>query len=170
MNKRWVAIGAVLGSVSIAALLVGGGLRINTTESMPRGLWWATHFDGTAHRGDIVAVCLPATSFIQRYIPSGPCSNGLEPVLKIIQAIPGDIVVMDPSGAQVNGLSLANTAPLKEDEQGRELFAWPFDTYIVAPGEVYLFSTHSPRSFDSRYLGPIAIKTIIARGVPLLVW
>jgi type IV secretory pathway protease TraF len=40
---------------------------------------------------------------------------------------------------------------------------------VVSPGTIWVASTYHPRSFDSRYFGPIAVADIRARLAPLLV-
>ena len=55
----------------------------------------------------------------------------------------------------VNGRLLPNTAPLVTDTAGRPLSHWPFGRYVVAPGTVWVASSYSSRSFDSRYFGPV---------------
>ena len=172
MRVRWIAAG-----VAIAAFLdlawcggVSAGLRGNWSESMPRGIWWAEKFDGVPHRGDIVMACVPYSDQIVPYLGHGSCPGGIEPVLKVVAAIEGDEIEMGPSGSWVNGAKLENSQPMQSDSQGLKLKRWPYGTYHVAHGEVYLFSTHSPRSYDARYVGPVAVSAIFARGVPVFVW
>lgn len=170
MKGRWVAISAVTGVLCALSVAVAAGLRTNWTESMPRGLWRSEPFDGTVHRGDTVAVCLPHNDLTRRYIGTGSCSNGLEPVLKTIGAIVGDTIEMTAYGARVNDILLENTAPLVQDSLGKTLTAWPYGLYHVHEDEVWLLSSYNARSFDSRYFGPVLVSRIIARGVPVLVW
>jgi conjugative transfer signal peptidase TraF len=170
MNLRWpvisIAIGILLTGSGTAAL----GLRLNDSESMPRGFWWAQHFDGTVRRGNVVLVCLPNTPVTARYVDPGWCPDGLKPLLKTVAAVAGDTVELTAEGVVVNGVKLANTAPLQRDGVGRTLTAWPFGVYHVDTGEVWLLSDHSARSFDSRYVGPVDVQLITARAVPLLTW
>ena len=55
------------------------------------------------------------------------------------------------------------TAPLFRDAAGRSLHPWPFGTYVVEEGEVWVASTYNRGSYDSRYMGPIRISQIRAR-------
>ena len=87
----------------------------------------------------------------------GPCPNGLEPLLKTVGAVAGDVVT----------LPLPGYAPLAADAAGRPLTAYPAGTYRVQPGQVFLFSKHDLRSFDSRYFGPVETRSIIAAGKPV---
>jgi type IV secretory pathway protease TraF len=46
----------------------------------------------------------------------------------------------------------------------------PWGRRRVAPGEVWLFGFHNPRSWDARYFGPVPLSGV--RGVlqPILTW
>jgi conjugative transfer signal peptidase TraF len=83
-------------------------------------------------------------------------------------ARPGDTVQLTAGGMAVNGRLLANTAPLVTDTAGRPLQHWPFGKYVVAPGTVWLASSYSPRSFDSRYFGPVDASQVREQVRPLL--
>ena len=64
----------------------------------------------------------------------------------------------------VNGVALPNTAAMPA------LPGWPAGRYIVQPGEVWLFSSYSAGSFDSRYFGPVVLASVrgIARPVAVI--
>src|SRR5690349_2535022 len=80
-------------------------LRLNTTPSMPRGLYFMT--PGEPQRGATVLVCLPvslaAWGVARGYIGYGDCDNGSEALLKTIAAVAGDVVTVRESGIAVNG-------------------------------------------------------------------
>ena len=82
------------------------------------------------------------------------------PLLKPIVAKAGDVVDVSDHGIAVNGSLLRNSAPLRVDTKGRPLPAWGFGCYVVAPGTVWVASSYNPRSFDSRYFGPVPISAI----------
>ena len=73
-------------------------------------------------------------------------------------------------GIAVNGRALPHTTQFAHDSAARPLQAVPAGTYRVAPGEVWLVSGHDPRSFDSRYFGPVPVATIRATVKPLMVF
>jgi type IV secretory pathway protease TraF len=52
---------------------------------------------------------------------------------------------------------------LTRDAAGRSLHPWPFGTYVVEQGVVWVASTYNRGSYDSRYMGPIRISQIRAR-------
>ena len=89
------------------------------------------------------------------------------PLLKPIVAVAGDRVVLSSEGMRVNGRLLPKTAPLFHDVAGRSLHPWPFGTYVVEEGVVWVASTYNRGSYDSRYMGPISISQIRARLRPV---
>jgi conjugative transfer signal peptidase TraF len=144
------------------------GLRVNTSPSLPVGLYIAT----TDASANLVEFC-PAEpsaslSIARGYRESGTCSDGAAPLLKPIVAGAGDNVELSKRGISVNGVLLPNTAPLSKDIKGRPLQSWPYGHYSVAPGTVWVASTYHPRSFDSRYFGPVSITVIRDRLRPFL--
>jgi conjugative transfer signal peptidase TraF len=102
------------------------------------------------------------------YRDQGVCRDGGAPLLKPVVARGGDVVEVSAAGIAVNGRLLSNTAPLGTDTNRRPLASWPQGHYIVKPGFVWVASSYSPRSFDSRYFGPVPISSIRDRVRPLL--
>ncbi len=160
-------VGLTWGVLGVLGVAAASGIHINTTSSMPQGLYLQRPYTGVVRPGDAVVVCLGATEQTRRYIGHGTCPNGLEPLLKTVGAVAGDVVTLLPSGVTVNGSAIPNTATMAADEAGRPLVPYPPGTYQVPPGWVFLFSSHDPRSYDSRYLGPIQTSAVIAMGKPV---
>jgi conjugative transfer signal peptidase TraF len=162
-------------AVTAAAVLIGSfqvcglvGLRFNSSSSLPMGLYVTT----TDDMANLVEFC-PAEPFAalavtRGYRDPGTCRDGAAPLLKPVVASAGDAVELSPRGVSVNGVLLPNTAPLSNDTKGRPLKAWPLGRYIVAPETVWVASSYHPRSFDSRYFGPISIAAIRSRLKPFL--
>ena len=174
-RRRWAIAASITGVLMMGTLAVGeaAGLRINATASMPRGLWRVQASKSIA-RGEIVTVCPPDRADIREaahrgYIPSGGCPGGYEPLVKPVAAIAGDLVTVTPQGIAVDGKPVAGTGPLAEDEAGRLLHPIPIGAYRVEPGEVWLLSGHDPRSFDSRYFGPVPAGNVTGVARPLWV-
>ena len=162
--------GAVLGSLAMAGAV---GLRFNGTASMPRGLW-QVRTGAPVARASVVAICPPDRADIREaaqrgYITAGSCPGGLEPLLKPVAAIAGDLVTVTPHAVAVNGQPIADTAPLARDEAGRALRPVSPGSYRVASGEVWVLSSHDPRSFDSRYFGPLPAAGVQGEARPLWV-
>ncbi len=160
----------VAAAVSIGTFQLCGslGICINTSPSLPVGLYFTTA-DG---RANLVEFC-PAEPFatlaiVRGYRDPGACQDGSAPLLKPVVAKSGDVVELSPRGISVNGALLPNTAPLSKDAKGRPLEAWPFGHYVVAPEMVWVASSYHPRSFDSRYFGPLPTAAIRSRLKPFL--
>ena len=172
---------AGLGAFLIAgAVLAGGdyahtaGYRLNTTPSLPMGLWRQT---STAPvrlaRGEVVTFCPPASAPFELglrrgYIAPGGCPSGLELMMKPIAALPGDTVTVSTAGIAVDGTPIANSRPLSHDDEDRPLRAMAAGNYTVPAGEMWLVSSFNPRSYDSRYFGPVPIAAVRARVHPVL--
>ncbi len=169
MIRSNLAAIAVVVATTVAGHLAG--ITINATPSMALGLW--RRADQPLGRGVVVIACPPPTHALQLggdrdYLGGGSCPSGYEPMLKPIAAMPGDTVTVRQDGViEVNGTPLPNSRSLYHDDAGRPLFGFPPGTYPVAPGLVWLISTYSPRSFDSRYLGPVPISSIRGTVAPL---
>ena len=156
-----VGMGAAFGVVA------GAGLRINLTGSLPVGLYRIS----SAPDAKLVEFCPPAPfselSVIRGYRFSGSCTDGDSPLMKPVVADAGDMVVLSKAGLQVNGTAIPNTAPRFRDSKSRPLPVYPFGTYRVAPGAIWVASPYHPLSFDSRYFGPISNALVRHRLKPL---
>ena len=169
MIRTFVA-GAAAG-IAAAIIAHGAGVVINATPSMAEGFWQQT--DQPLARGVVVIACPSPTATLKlgvdrHYLGDGDCPSFYEPLIKPIAAVPGDTVMVRPDGViEVNGAPLNNSRSLHDDDDGRPLSGVAVGTYTVAPGQVWLISTYSPRSFDSRYLGPVPISSIRGTVKPL---
>lgn len=146
------------------------GFRLNLTGSIPPGIYRIST-DPVA-RGSIVLVCLPRdiSEFARSrgYVPSGSCPDKSAPLGKFVVAMAGDAVEVGTDGVAVNDSLLRNSRPMPSDARGRQLHAFPAGTYQVRSNELWLVSSYSPRSFDSRYFGPVTTKSIVSRVIPVL--
>ncbi|MFZ2316069.1 MAG: S26 family signal peptidase [Gammaproteobacteria bacterium] len=169
MKERYFGIVIVCIAGMISTIVTVGyhaGLRLNLTDSAPHGLWYVHILTTmtTIKRGELVEVCPPASSIVrlmaeQGHLSSGNCKDTkTTPLLKPISAIAGDVVQFKAGQpVTVNGITLPNTAAKKN------IPCWAAGKYVVQAGEVWLFSSYSPNSFDSRYFGPVALSSV--RGV-----
>jgi len=158
------------GTVLVVSCLIGAvlGVRVNTSYSLPMGLYIATSDPAAA----LIEFCpvgpLARQSSERGYrTPGITCSDGAVPLLKPIVARDGDHVEMTPVGIKVNGALLPKTAPVAKDALSRPLMPWPFGIYQVEPGTVWVASTYHRGSYDSRYMGPISVSQIRRRLKPL---
>ena len=153
-------------AVTIAA---AAGIRINHTPSLPIGIWRIEPLRGTPGPGQIVSFCPPDTPVMREarergYIGKGRCPGGYQPMLKPVAAIGGDTVSVAAHGITVNGDLITNSARLALGTHAN--LCLPEGTYQVETGQVWLLSSHHPRSFDSRYFGPVPIQVMIGRAKP----
>jgi conjugative transfer signal peptidase TraF len=156
-------VAAVL-AASWGALWVGG-MRLNTSASIPTGLWRERPMSRPVQRGDLVAICPEASRIFnlaksRGYLENGWCAGRLEVMFKPVAAVAGDVVVVNSTGITVNGLPIAHSAALPTDSERRPLPAQPPGVYVVGPAEVWLISDWNEHSFDSRYFGAIATRHI----------
>jgi conjugative transfer signal peptidase TraF len=157
---RRAALVALVVSLSAFQLFAFLGLRINTSASLPLGLYVVTT-DGSAN---LIEFCpaepFAALSLVRGYRDPGACRDGGAPLLKPVAAKAGDLVELSWHGISVNRVLLANTAPLSKDTKGRPLEPWHVGRFLVAPGTVWVASSYHSRSFDSRYFGPVDTTAI----------
>lgn len=162
---------AGIGAGILVNHVAGIGLRMNLSHSAPVGVWRVSAFHAVElARGELVEVCPPDAPIVRLMVDRGYLDRGncaatrVAPLLKAVGAVPGDTVtVRHGSAVTVNRQPVPNTEALPT------LPAWPDGVYTVQPGHVWLFSTYTPVSFDSRYFGPVAITSIRGRASPVLV-
>ena len=167
ISRTLPGVGAAL--LAIATLAYVSGVRLNLSGSIPPGLYRIT--SGPPARGATILACLPPASArfgrARGYIPSGSCDDGSAPVGKIVAAVRGDTVQVSALGVFVNGTLLRNSAPLARDASGRPLPVLRIAAHVVPDGEIWLVSSYSAHSFDSRYFGGIAVSRVRSRVEPL---
>jgi conjugative transfer signal peptidase TraF len=179
---RWVAslrvVFVSLGALAIAVMLLwtGFGVVFNYTHSAPFGLY-REQFDSEAaiHGPAPYVFFCPDRRWSSMHgepnyrDPMRTCPDGFSPLIKPVVAWPGDLVSVSADGISVNGHLLKNSAPIERDSKGQQLRPFAAGEYTVGPKELWVVSSFSPRSFDSRYFGPIPLKSIHSWLRPLLV-
>ena len=143
-----ILIGSILGAFICSECLI-----LNTTASVPRGLW--LKLDTLPQKGDFVQVPIEAFSSTEwvppEYFRKNMWGNN-KPFLKKVAGIHGDLIELGDNGViNINGVPFTNSAPRSHDRAGRFLRAFPLPV-TLASDEVWLMSD-SPFGFDSRYLG-----------------
>ncbi|UCI32120.1 S26 family signal peptidase [Mesorhizobium sp. B4-1-4] len=132
----------------------------NASASAPVGLYFVS--SATPARGDLVLVRTPDTVAVlaekRSYLPRNV------PLVKRIAARPGEHVCTFDDAIIIRGEIVARR--LATDTQGRALPWWNACRKLAA-GEVFLLNGEAPRSFDSRYFGPVPATNVIGRLVPL---
>jgi conjugative transfer signal peptidase TraF len=127
-----------------------------------------------AERGALVAACLPGEiarlGLTRGYLRKGDCPEGAEPVAKVVGALAGDIVELEPGWVAVNRIRFGNSGTAPLDSSNRPLAHVAWGKHQVGAGEVWLFGFNNARSWDARYFGPVPASNM--RGVlrPLVTW
>lgn len=135
-----------------------GGLRYNTTESLPVGFYWMSHKHPSV--GDIVVFCPPtepifSVAYGRGYIEKGICPSGWGQMFKKILAAKNDIITVDDKGVYVNGHIIPHSQPAAKDLLDQPLPQYRAANYLLKDGEFFLMSSYHPLSFDSRYFGVV---------------
>lgn len=153
-------------------LAFGSHFALNWTDSMPRGFYWRSAATGAIPRGATVIACVPqpyaGLAHRAGYLDIGVC-DGVSAVVKVVAATGGDRVSLTADGVRVNGNLLDGSKPLLVYEDGRSVPHVHFGTYVLRADQMWLASP-KPRSFDSRYFGPVPFSNVQAVARPLLVF
>jgi type IV secretory pathway protease TraF len=151
VKSKWpLGLAALIVAAYLVAWVSGYSLAVNTSVSMPRGLYVLAPVDAP-QRGDVVSACISnleaAKVYRERdYIgPSERCAAGMPPVMKPIVAVPGDT---DSDGRPIEHLPLG----------------WK---KTLAAGEFFILANIIERSLDSRYYGPVLRADIHGRVRPI---
>jgi conjugative transfer signal peptidase TraF len=149
-------------------------LRITLTDSAaPAGIY-RMDTSRAFVRGALVAACLPAsvarTGLARGYLHPGDCPAGAEPVAKLIGTLPGDEVDVARGRVAVDGMTFGDSRTAPRDSAGRLLPHVNWGVHRVGPGEVWLFGFNDPRSWDSRYFGPVPLAGVRGVLAPVLTW
>jgi len=151
-------------SILAATLLAGwlADVRCNWTPSMPRGLYRLT--SEAPQRGDVVACCLEgkvaAQALARGYLRPGSCPSGVQPLLKRLAGLPGDLVEVGPAGVRINGVLQPDSRPRQADRQGRELPQQALSSGSIPQGQALTLSDQHPGGFDGRYLGLVPLDSL----------
>lgn len=171
-----IAAGVAIGGVVVLLLAACGyiaGARVNTTKSIPVGLYWTS--SEPVEKGAYVLFCPPQLGVFddakeRGYIGAGFCQGGYSYMMKRVLAAKGDMVTVADDGVRINGELLPLSAVLNTDKAGRLLPRYHADSYKLGSSEVLLMSDVSATSFDGRYFGPINRSQIKAVIRPVFTW
>jgi conjugative transfer signal peptidase TraF len=139
-------------------------LVYNPSESAPRG-WYALVPERHPTRGEWVLVQIPRV--IARFANERGYLPMHVPILKRIGAQSGDEVCAARGGIYIEGNLVARA--LKVDSRGRPLPQWSACRKLKAQ-ELFLVSSYSLFSFDSRYFGPVKRAGVMGQAIPLWTW
>jgi conjugative transfer signal peptidase TraF len=160
------AVFAAFGLMALAFFCYASGLRINTTGSIPVGVYWMT--DRAIAKGEYVIFCPPQSALFDEarergYIGAGFCPGGYGFMMKRVAAMGGDVVTSTEEGVGVNGKLLPASVPLKADKAGRAILRYRINDYKLGESELLLMSDGNITSFDGRYFGIVDVSQV--RGV-----
>ncbi len=166
---------ALVGVLLVGALpaaILGLGLHVNLSPSAPRGLYRA--IAGTPNRGAWVAACVGAEAAAlgraRGYLGPGPCAGDVQPVIKPVVALGGDVVDLGPEAVVINGQRLPGSSSAEVDSLGLSLPHAVWGRHVVGADELWLVSTRVPNGWDSRYLGPFSRSQVRAVAWPVWTW
>ena len=165
--QRRNALFVILVGAVLATLISSECFILNTTASVPLGLW--LKLDTLPQKGDFVQVPIDAFSSTE-WVPPHYFRKNMwgkrKPFLKLVAGSHGDTIELADNGLiLINGVPFPNSAPLSHDRAGRPLRAFELPV-TLASDEIWLLS-NSPFGFDSRYLGAANIFKCY-KAVPLL--
>jgi conjugative transfer signal peptidase TraF len=154
---------SVLVSVAMLGFRVHAPLiAFNGSRSAPIGFYLLS--ERQVGVGDLVLTRLPVLTeqliTARGYLPSPM------PVFKKVAAVAGDRFCRLGQLVHVNDATVATA--ILTDFTGRELPRWQ-GCKVLKDNEIALLMPH-PRSFDSRYFGPIFRDEIISVATPIWTW
>ena len=173
MKRRFqVIVGFILSAFLLCGLAYAVGLRLNTTPSIPVGVYQLTH--DALSKGAFVYFCPSRSTVFDMakelgYISAGFCPGGYGHLMKKILATQNDVVIIGKAGVQINGQWLPLSTPLLTDGAGRPLPQYE-SLRILAVGEFLLMAENNDYSFDGRYFGTIKREQIEGVIRPVLTW
>jgi conjugative transfer signal peptidase TraF len=149
------------------------GLRLNTTRSIPLGLYWMSN--DPIVKGASVLWCPPERSEFdlakeRGYIGAGFCPGGYGSMMKKVVASHHDVVSVMDDGVTINGTLMPASQPCEADSLGRPLPRFRVTDHVLASSELLLMSDTNSRSYDARYFGPVPRAHIQSRIHPVWTW
>lgn len=163
-----VSAALVIGLGDLTGSLGSHFVRVNTSQSLPRGLYRPVELP--LDRNRLISACLPLSvagfGRTRGYLPPGRCPGGAAPVLKYLAAVPGDLVEVSASGILVNGVFLSQSSPRSHDFRGRRLLAVLAGRYRLH--HCYWLAAPHLQSWDSRYFGCVPRASLGEVIVPWL--
>lgn len=174
MMKKLIWIGKwfIFSLITLFFIMLGSyflGVRINTTPSIPIGIYKVT--DKHPSKGDIVSFCPPNTFLFQEvklrgWINKGFCDGELGTMMKILVAEAGDIISIDPSGVFINGEYYLYSKQVPN----LNLPVMELHNHSLKDGEIFTMTDNNPLSFDGRYYGILNESAIESVLTPIFTW
>ncbi|HMS83790.1 MAG TPA: conjugative transfer signal peptidase TraF [Nitrospira sp.] len=149
------------------------GLRLNTTRSIPLGLYTMSH--DPIEKGAYVLFCPPERPEFdlakeRGYIGAGFCPGGYGYMMKRVLAAHNDVVSVTDDGVTINGTLMPASQPFEADSLGRPLPQFRVTDHVLASSDLLLMSDANSRSFDARYFGPVHRAHVQSLVYPVWTW
>ncbi len=178
MTKGWSRLRHPIVIVGLCLVLVlvlahQTGLRLNTTRSIPLGLYRMSN--DPIVNGAYVLWCPPERQEFnlakeRGYISAGFCPGGYGNMMKKVVASDHDVVSVTDEGVTVNGTLIPASQPIEADAMGRPLPRFRVTDHELTSSELWLMSDTNGRSFDARYFGPVHRGHIQSLIHPVWTW
>jgi conjugative transfer signal peptidase TraF len=142
-------------------------IAIQPTGSLARGIYIQSDIDTQLKPGDIVSVSFRNENIAERpNVYPLPTDLRWHSFIKVIAGVPGDQIDITEDKLFINGLY---AGPIhSKDSKGRPLSRAMTGRYRLQT-DWYFVTTPHPRSYDSRYYGPVKISQLkIAKPLWLL--
>jgi type IV secretory pathway protease TraF len=152
VSRAFVVSSALVCGVTVMG--IASGYRVNITASLPIGVYRLSPVHSPLRRGDLVTFGLPAPFRLHWWLWS---------FTKPVGGLAGDEVCLQEGLLLINGEYFGPVlpdAPAYALQEG--------ECITVEEGHVFTASL-TPRSYDSRYFGPVAI-TAVQRSIPVFTW
>lgn len=171
-HRRWLRAAAGVAVCAFAAWTFDAAspwtLRVNTTQSLPRGLYLASAYRGDPlELGEIACFRYVAPQWaVERvYFSAG------YPLCKYVLALPGERI--EVTGSTVAANAAGRPARwlgdfVSHDARGLPVPRAVSGSLVLGAEQYWLGSLWHSRSFDSRYLGPIERSRIVFTLRPLV--
>jgi conjugative transfer signal peptidase TraF len=171
IKQLGVLFACLISAVFVLMLL---HLTVNLTPSMPIGVYRLFPMDRLIARGDIVEIC-PPSQVVDILLREGkahpwsPCDREVSPLLKFVAAVGGNIVDLSDKAVVVNGVPLPGSATMPPRERRYAITQIARGRYVLRAGQLWLWTPY-PRSWDSRYFGPVPSVGVRQIARPVFVW
>ena len=171
-SKKLFIIGLI---ILVASVLLKNALHlkfhISHSGELSKGVY--QYQTNSIAVGDWVEACMPQHispyARLLGYIQAGNCPDGSKPLYLQVVAMQGDQVEITPLIVKINGVVQKNIIRLERDANNIEIPSIDEGQYITKTDEVWLMGNR-PKTWDSRYFGPIHKKHILHVVKPIMVW
>ena len=165
-NKKLLLIGVLFVAVSVIASLFHGNYYLNTSSSVPIGLYRKEALPEKLSKGQFVLLFVPEN--LKQFLYSSGGFPKRWKLLKQIGGVEGDSFKIENGKFYINNKFIGNVH--KTDSKGRAIPGIePNKKQIVKSGNVLLVATGLELSFDSRYFGEVGKENIIGIATPIFI-